>query len=84
MTSASYIHYYATLQQQHKQPMMSSTTNLTDGGVIVMDEEQQCHRPRERWNIRPPRGVREKEDYRNSGTGHEIHFEIEDVLDKKK
>jgi len=39
---------------------MSSTTNLTDGGVIVMDEEQQCHRPRERWNIRPPRGVRER------------------------
>ena len=33
--------------------------------------------------MRPPRGVREKEDYRNSGTGHEIHFEIEDVLDKK-
>ena len=64
--------------------MMSSTTNLTDGGVIVMDEEQQCHRPRERWNIRPPRGVREKEDYRNSGTGHEINLEIEEVLDKNK
>ena len=46
-----------------------------------MDEEQ-CHRPRERWNMRPPRGVREKEDYRNSGAGHEIHLEIEDVLDK--
>ena len=62
---------------------MSSTTNLINGGVIVMDEEQ-CHRPRERWNMRPTRGVREKEDYRNSGTGHEIHLEIEDVLDKKK
>ena len=50
---------------------------------LVMDEEQ-CHRPRERWNMRPPREVRENEDYRNSGTGHEIHLEIEDVLDKIK
>jgi hypothetical protein len=32
--------------------------------------------------MRPPRGLREKEDYRNSGAGHEIHLEIEDVLDK--
>ena len=39
-------------------------------------------RPSERWNMRPPRGVRENEDYRNSGTGHEINLEIEDVLDK--
>ena len=34
-----------------------------------------------RWNMRPPRGVREKEDYRQ-WAGHEIHLEIEDVLDK--
>ena len=32
----------------------------------VMDEEQ-FHRPRERWNMRPLRGVREKEDYRQAG-----------------
>ena len=47
-----------------------------------MDEEQ-CHRPRERRNMRPPtRGKREK---RITGwlAGHEIHLEIEDVLDKK-
>ena len=48
-----------------------------------MDEEK-CHRPSERWNMRPPRGVRKKEDYRNSGTGHEINLEIEDALDKIK
>ena len=53
------------------------------GDSLVMDEEQ-CHRPRERWNLRPPREVRENDDYRNSGTGHEIHLEIEDVLDYKK
>ena len=41
-------------------------------------------RPSKRWNMRPPRGVSEKEDYRNSGTGHEISLEIEDVLDKIK
>ena len=45
-----------------------------------MDEEQ-CHRPSVRWNMRPPRGVREKEDYRK-WAGHEINLEIEDVLDK--
>ena len=33
-------------------------------------------------NMRPPRGVREKEDYRQ-WAGHEILLEIEDVLDKK-
>ena len=36
----------------------------------------------ERWNMRPPRGVREDKDYRNSGTGHEINLQIEDVLDE--
>ena len=41
-------------------------------------------RPSERWNMRPPRGVRENEDYRNSGTRHEINLEKEDVLDQKK
>ena len=41
-------------------------------------------RPSERWNMRPHRGVRENEDYRNSGTGHEINLETEDVLDLKK
>ena len=25
--------------------------------------EQQCFRPRKRWNMRPPRGVKEKEEY---------------------
>ena len=30
-----------------------------------------------RWNMRPPRGVREKDDYRNSGTGHEINLEMD-------
>ena len=39
-------------------------------------------RPSERWNMRPPRGVRGNEDYMNSGTGHGINLEIEDVLDK--
>ena len=33
-------------------------------------------------NMRPPRGVREKEDYRQ-WAGLEIRLEIEDVLDKK-
>ena len=41
-------------------------------------------RPSKRWSMRPPRGVREIKDYRNSGTGHEINLEIEDVLDKIK
>ena len=34
-------------------------------------------------NMRPPRGVRVKEDYRQ-WAGHEIHLEKEDVLDKIK
>ena len=34
-------------------------------------------------NMRPPRGVREKGDYRK-WAGHEITLEIEDVLDKIK
>ena len=34
-------------------------------------------------NMRPPRGVREKEEYRQ-WAGHEINLEIEDVLDLKK
>ena len=33
--------------------------------------------------MRPPRGVRVKEDYRQ-WAGHEISLEIEDVLDKKR
>ena len=37
-----------------------------------------------RWNMSHARGVRENEAYRNSGTGHEINLEIEDVLDKIK
>ena len=32
--------------------------------------------------MRPPGGVREKEDYRQ-WAGHEINLDIEDVLDKK-
>ena len=32
----------------------------------VMDEEQ-CHRPSKDGNMRPPRGVRVKEDYRQVG-----------------
>ena len=35
-------------------------------------------------NMRPPRGVREKRGLQASGAGHEINFEIEDVLDKIK
>ena len=38
-----------------------------------MDEEQ-CHRPSERWNMRITGWL----------AGHEIHLEIEDVLDKIK
>ena len=46
-----------------------------------MDEEQ-CHRPRERWNMRPIG----KDRKRITGwlAGHEINLEIEDVLDKIK
>ena len=36
------------------------------------------------WNMRPPRGVREKKRITGKRAGHEIHLEIEDVLDKKK
>ena len=45
--------------------------------------QQQCHRPRERWKYEAPqRGKREKEDYRK-WAGHEIILFIEDVLEKK-
>ena len=41
-------------------------------------------RPSERWNMRPPRGVREKKRTIGKQAGHEIHHEIENVLDKIK
>ena len=77
-------------------PTTHSTTNLTLAtwsGISTRYEaygwkptemtEEQCFRPRERWNMRPKMGKREK---RTIGwlAGHEIHLEIEGVLDKNK
>ena len=48
-----------------------------------MDAEQ-CHRPRERWIMRPPKRGKRERGLQARGAGHEIHLEIEDVLDKIK
>ena len=68
---------------QYKQPVMSSANELNlrwrhcDGWTSnVTDQEKDI-------NMRPPGGVREREEYRH-WAGHEIKLEIEDVLDNKK
>ena len=70
--------YYAILQQQrHKQPEAVFYAFKLTAGTNRMTEEQ-CLRPSDRES----RSKRK----RIIGwlAGHEIHLEIEDVLDKKK
>ena len=74
----SYILYYAILQKQHKQPTAITAHRLN----LRWSKSVDWTRPR-RWKV--PQTI--------SGTGrrtigqlaeHEIHLEIEDVLDKKR
>ena len=71
----SYISYYAILQQRHKQPEAVFYAFKLTAGTNRMTEEQ-CLRPSDRES----RSKRK----RIIGwlAGHEIHLEIEDVLDK--
>ena len=59
---------YSTTQHYfyNYQPLMSSTKNLTNVGVMSWMKCNVTGQEKD-GNMRPPRGVREKEDYRQAG-----------------
>ena len=80
-----YLLYYAILHNNNTATCDVINYELNHTAELLVMDEEQCHKGQaKRWNMRPPRGVREKEDYRNSQAGHDINLEIEDVLDKIK
>ena len=77
---ASYIIYYDILHTQFMQPEAVSYAFKLTAGTNRMTEEQ-CLRPSDRESC-----ITQQERKRTTGwlAGHEIHLEIEDVLDKIK
>ena len=66
--------YYAILQYYttfYTSNLKRYLYELNQAAESLEMTEQQCFRPRKRWNMRPPRGVKEKEDYRLVSRSHD-------------
>ena len=65
--STTLLYKYDYYEKRILQPVTSSADELNQTVETQGWNNKQCHRPSVRWNMRPPRGVREKEDYRQVG-----------------